>query len=287
MQSLLSCNKIKIKSAANIMSVNATFDAIAANYDADFANSAVGRLQRASVYRFLEEIQVLEKKLFVLEINCGTGEDALWLAKNGNSVLATDASEEMINVAKQKVASLNLPDLQFQQAEFSALKVMYSQKKFDLIFSNFGGLNCIDETQFKHLMDDFYSLLKPEGKLIFVIMGRKCLWERLYFLFKGSRKSAFRRMSRIGIPAQLGNGAVQKTFYFSPSEIKSLVSLNFQVLKSKPIGLFLPPSYLDKFFNNKKPLLLFLYQLEKLFSRFSFLSNYADHYTRPIPFSRI
>ncbi|HRH02125.1 MAG TPA: class I SAM-dependent methyltransferase [Bacteroidia bacterium] len=254
------------------------FDVSAPNYDAEFTTSAIGKMQREQVYFALQVNKLVKSKSKILEINCGTGEDAIWLANHGHSVLATDASEEMIRVAKQKASGLNKLDLQFQQAEFSALNTKYGTQKFDLIFSNFGGLNCVNKTVFKQLMDDFYSLLNPDGKLIFVIMGRKCFWERMYFLFKGNNKKAFRRMSQSAISAELGNGAKQNTFYFSPSEIRSIAEPNFKLLSTKPIGLFVPPSYLNKFFLNKKYLLLFLFQMEKLFSPFSFLSDYADHY---------
>lgn len=257
---------------------NSNFDSSASQYDSDFTHTEIGKIQRDFVYNFLNRRILTKKSLSVLEINCGTGEDALWLAKNGHSVLATDASAKMIEVAKQKSNAITSTTLHFEQAAFSELKTKFSNQKFDLVFSNFGGLNCVNNLELKQLLDDFYGLLNPNGKLVLVIMGRKCAWERLYFLLKGNSKSAFRRMSQDAIAANLGNGIVQPTFYFSPSEIKSLAEQKFQHLNTKPIGFFIPPSYLEKFFSNKKILLQFLFQLEKLFGQFSFLSNYADHY---------
>ncbi len=260
------------------MHSNTNFDSSANQYDSDFTHTEIGKMQRDFVYDFLNRRIFTNKPLSVLEINCGTGEDALWLAKKGHSVLGSDASAKMIEVARQKSKAIINTSLHFEQAAFSDLKSKFSSQKFDLIFSNFGGLNCVDKTEFNQLMDDFYALLNPNGKLVLVIMGRKCGWERLYFLLKGNSKSAFRRMSQEAVPANIGNGIIQPTFYFSPSEIKSLAEQNFQHLNTKPIGLFIPPSYLEKFFSNKKMLLQFHFQIEKLFGQFSFLSNYADHY---------
>ena len=59
------------------------FDREAASYDVDFTYTAVGKLQRKRVYHFLAK-SLSEKPLQVLEINCGTGEDATWLASRGN-----------------------------------------------------------------------------------------------------------------------------------------------------------------------------------------------------------
>ena len=113
--------------------MKAAFDDAAKNYDADFTFSQTGAAQREIVYNHLLESEKLKSPLSILEINCGTGEDAIWLANHGHSVLATDASEEMIRVAKQKASGLNKLDLQFQQAEFSALNTKYRNIKYKII----------------------------------------------------------------------------------------------------------------------------------------------------------
>ena len=211
-------------------------------------------------------------------MNCGTGEDALWLANKGNQVLATDASSKMIEVARKKQVEANYSSLHFEQAYFSDLKSNYSNKKFDLLFSNFGGLNCVDERELKSLLQDFSELVKPNGNMVFVFMGRKCIWERIYYSCKGKFKSAFRRNSQSAVPAHLGNGVYLDTFYYSPSEIKRWMPNDVQIQAIKPIGIALPPSYLENFFRTKKRLLMLLQWLESFFGSFSFLSNYADHY---------
>ena len=59
-----------------------------------------------------------------------TSEDAIWLANKGNNVIATDASPKMIEVARQKALATINSNLVFQQADFSSLKVNYTDKKF-------------------------------------------------------------------------------------------------------------------------------------------------------------
>jgi ubiquinone/menaquinone biosynthesis C-methylase UbiE len=41
----------------------------------------------------------------VIEIGCGTGKNTVWLAEKAKSLLAVDFSEEMMNVARQKINS--------------------------------------------------------------------------------------------------------------------------------------------------------------------------------------
>ncbi|MEO5570400.1 MAG: class I SAM-dependent methyltransferase [Bacteroidia bacterium] len=251
--------------------LTSAFDSAALSYDTDFTFSNMGILQRKRVYYFLEKILSKEsKRLEILEINCGTGEDARWFAEKGHSVIATDASEKMIDMATHKKQEL------FEVCSYDKLIKKYSNKKFDLIFSNFGGLNCINEVQLKKLSADLFSLLKPGGKFVAVLMGKKCLWEQIYFILKLNFKKAFRRLSSTGVDAVIGD-QIQKTFYYSPAEFANLYAKEFKTIMKKPVGFVLPPSYLESFFKNKTWLLQLLNLKEKVFP-FSFLSNFADHY---------
>lgn len=152
----------------------------------------------------------------ILEINCGTGEDAWVLSSQGHHILATDVSGEMIEVAKTKLKNSRLP-LRILQAGFSSVKQRVGEEKFDLLFSNFGGLNCVDKTELKNLSADFASVLKPNGKMFLVIMGTNCRWEQVYFLLKRNREKAFRRKIKTGAKTTIRE-AVFKTFYYSPKK---------------------------------------------------------------------
>ena len=53
------------------------FDASATTYDTSFTNTEIGRLQRRRVYKYLNRYLNTSEPLNILELNCGTGEDAL------------------------------------------------------------------------------------------------------------------------------------------------------------------------------------------------------------------
>lgn len=252
------------------------FDHIAEEYDSDFSCSPVGQLQRQRVHHFLGQ-ELGRTSLRVLEINCGTGEDAIWLAERGHHVIATDSSAEMINITMQKIKGRYFEGVvQARQISFNELNDVFMPQSFDLVFSDFGGLNCIPENVMRTLLQDIYALLKPGGKFIAVIMGRKCLWERGYYLLKGNGKEAFRRSSKQSVAVSLGSNP-QPTWYFAPSEIINLSAEYFYCRNLKPVGIAVPPSYLNPFFAKKKWLLSTLNTLEAVFS-FSVCSNYADHF---------
>ena len=72
-----------------------------AAYDSQFTHTQIGKYQRAQVLKHVEPL--LQKHWQVLEVNGGTGEDALWLADRVATVLTTDIAEEMVNIARQKL----------------------------------------------------------------------------------------------------------------------------------------------------------------------------------------
>lgn len=261
------------------MLTQSPFDILAQTYDADFTHSHIGKLQRERVWKILHTLLYKENRLLkILEINCGTGEDALKLAAMGHSVIATDASGVMIAKAQEKSYSSGVDRnyIHFMQCSFSELKQNFLKEKFDIVFSNFGGLNCVDEEEIKKLSNDLYSLLSPNGYLVFNIMGRSCLWEILYYSLRGKLKTAFRR-SKTSVNFKI-NGSSMPVFYYSPQHIKKLFRTKFKTVQTHPVGLFIPPSYLEQQFLKRKRLLNTLNYWETIFGNWSLLSSFADHF---------
>ena len=248
------------------------FDAYAQSYDDHFTNSFIGKAQRFQVYqKLLKQISIESKT--ALEINCGTGEDAIWLSKHGATVLATDISEGMINVAKNKSANNPIDFKLLAAQDISCL----APKTYDIIFSNFGGLNCLNKSALQKFKNGCEQLQEPSNQLAFVIMGTKCKWESLYFSFKKDKVKASRRQNINGTHTAI-NDQVFKTYYYSPNYFKKLFEENYNCISVNPIGLLVPPSYLEPYVVKRKGLFGFLKLLDKLIGNFSFLSNYADHY---------
>lgn len=254
--------------------MESAFDAVAKQYDNEFSYSAVGKAQRASVWRLLSTI-LPSKKLQVLEMNCGTGEDAGKFIQLGHTVMLTDVSTEMLDTATKKLEKAGLTNF---STSIWNLKETFpvATINYDLIFSNFGGWNCLSKDELSQLAIQCEKLISAQGKIVAVVMGRKCLWEKWYFRFKQKPDEQKRRLNSTPVKAKLDKVSAVDTWYYSPDEIAQLFS-GFAVTKIKPIGLFIPPSYLNPFFSNKLFLLKILTGLDKLFS-FSMLSNYADHF---------
>src|SRR5580658_367123 len=78
----------------------AYWDLTAENYDSIFSETVIGRVQRDAVWRELDK--VFQPGMRILELNCGTGVDAVHLATRGVRVVACDLSSKMIDAARRR-----------------------------------------------------------------------------------------------------------------------------------------------------------------------------------------
>ncbi len=250
------------------------FDAYAADYDSAFTHSQIGRLQRAQVWKAL--LPYLEKPKRILEVNCGTGVDALWLAEQGHDVVATDISPAMIKICQKKLqAQTPSGKIDFQVSDFAQLAELSSSGPYDLIFSNFGGLNCIDANATRAFSQQCSKLLKPGGLLFLIYISKSCLWERLYFRYQGEKQKSRRRQVSGPVVSDVEGKNVQ-VWYYLLEEIQVLYSESFLCIDQFPIGLFVPPSYLEPWFIKRPKLLRGLGRLDKWFRRKRW-ADYGDH----------
>lgn len=255
----------------------AAFDAVAGQYDAEFSDTALGLLLRPLAVAGLPP--AAEPTARALELNCGAGTDALFLAGRGYRVLATDVSAAMTRVAQAKAEAAGWgAQIEVKVLDINALHTIGPDAQFDLVFSNFGGLNCISAAQMRDFGGQLRRLLKPGGRAVLVVMGRICCWEILYFLLKLKPRAAFRRFGKTALRVRLGPDAEVDTWYYAPGELLDLIGRpGFENKGLQAVGFWLPPSYLNPFFEKRKRLLRALHWLE-LRCRGKMWAWGADHY---------
>jgi ubiquinone/menaquinone biosynthesis C-methylase UbiE len=73
---------------------NSVFDRLAPGYDASFTDRLPARWLRQRVRERV--CQHLPEHARILDVGCGTGEDAIWFAERGHDVAATDVSHRML-----------------------------------------------------------------------------------------------------------------------------------------------------------------------------------------------
>ncbi len=94
----------------------------------------------------------------VLEIGCGWGDFARYLAGRSSHVLAVDLSPEMIRVAREQNAGF--PNIEFQVAD--AMEYPYPPDTFDLVIS----FMTFHHLPLEQIMEKARYTLKPGGVLI-------------------------------------------------------------------------------------------------------------------------
>lgn len=256
------------------------FDHIASPYSSLFTQSAIGQLQRKGVWKYIENVLPELKGFEMLELNCGTGEDAVLFGEEegGFNIVATDITEEMLRVTEKKAEQVSMQNkISSHYLDLDTFNETLFDKKFDLIFSNFGGLNCISPESLRTLMSKLPTLLNPGGRFIGVVMPKFCAWETVFFLLRCQFRKAFRRFSSRQAFSDL-HGSRMKMWYYRPSQLKEWSRNHFKLVSVRPIGLVLPPAYLERFFTVKKRWLLRLNKIEKKLNNSSLFSGMADNY---------
>ena len=250
----------------------AAFDRIARDYDQIFTDSLIGRAQRDAVWKVLTRIFRANEK--VLELNCGTGEDAIFLAANGVSVLALDASPQMITKAQQRLQR-NAPQVPVIFCELPTERIgeLHPETQFDGAFSNFSGLNCIADLE--AVASSLARLVRQGGRLVLCFSARFCLIEILYYLAVGQWRKAFRRCKGY---CEVTLDEMQFTVYYPTlRKIRKSFAPDFRLDSCTGIGVTVPPSYLEAWAHQHPRLFLLLRRLEERLAALPILRSTGDH----------
>jgi ubiquinone/menaquinone biosynthesis C-methylase UbiE len=251
------------------------FDAVAETYDEIFTLSRIGRAQREAVTRELD--RVFSPGQRILEINCGTGVDALHLASRGIEVIACDSAPQMIAVARRKEsrAWLNVPP-DFRVLATEEIGTLAEEKpRFDGVFSNFAGLNCVRDLS--AVANDLRDLVKPRARLVICLFGRFCIWEVLWYVGHGRPGKVFRRLRSNKSMAQLAPGVTVEVHYPSVRKLIRIFRPHFRLVRWKGVGIAVPPSYLEPLARRFRRTFKTAARLDRYFERFPLIRAGADH----------
>lgn len=252
----------------------APFDAVASTYDESFTASKIGRAQRAAVWRELEKTFRPGER--ILEIGCGTGVDACFLAERGVGVVACDSSPEMIAVTNRRIRERRVENLvQPFCLRAEDLSSLPAGGRFDGAFSNFGALNCVDDL--RQVACDLSRLVRAGGSLALCVMGPWCLWETAWYLAHGNVAKAFRRLHRDGVTARIADGAVLHVRYPSVKSLARTFAPEFRLESIRGIGVAVPPSYVEPWAQRHPACLRFCERADSWLGRCPGLRQAGDH----------
>jgi ubiquinone/menaquinone biosynthesis C-methylase UbiE len=252
-------------------SVNRAFSNQSRDYDKHDEGNIILKDMRAQVYDHVQRF--IRPASHVLELNSGTGIDALRFISWGHKVLATDLSDGMVFQIRNKIKSHRLQEsLLCQQLSYENIDLLQGQK-FDYVFSNFGGLNCISDLS--TVTKNLPLILKPQARITWVVMPPIYLWE-LSGIFVGHGKSAWRRLNKHGVKSHL-EGEYFTTYYHSLSNIKKAFGSQFKLLCVEGLAAVSPPPHRGDIPEKYPRLYKSLQGLDKLTRTFYPFNRWADH----------
>jgi ubiquinone/menaquinone biosynthesis C-methylase UbiE len=250
------------------------FNHIGARYDTEFTNTELSRWFRQRVW---DRLAILYPPGdLVLELGCGTGEDAIFLAKRGVRVVASDGSQAMLDETARKAQVEGVADrIETRRLDFSeAADWNLPDQAFNGAYSNYGALNCVGD--WTAIGAQLTRATRPGAKLGLGVMGPLCVWEILWHGLHADFRTATRRLRKSTV-AHL-DGKYFEVYYPTPNRLQHDLGSAFRRVDLLGLGVFLPPSDLYQPIGRRPWLARPLLALEKLTAPhwpFKFL---GDHY---------
>ncbi|HID52890.1 MAG TPA: class I SAM-dependent methyltransferase [Anaerolineae bacterium] len=215
---------------------------------------------------------------YLLELNAGTGLDAVNLAARGFRIHATDIAPGMVAEIERKIGrGEGNGRITSQLCSFTKLEKV-TGGPFDGIYSNFGGLNCIDDLTAvtRHLS----RLLKPGGIVTVVIMPRICPWE-MALLLKDWRVAARRLSGQVTANVE---GVPVATTYFSPRQTRRAFGPAFRPIRQEALSLITPTADNKSLARNHPRLYGRLVRWDERLSRWPVLRGWGDFFVMSLKF---
>lgn len=248
------------------------FDTLAATYDQTFSHTPLGQLLREATWRRIDA--VFASGSHILEIGCGTGEDAIHLARRGVQVTATDASGAMVDATRHKAdaagVSASVSTAVVDVATVATADLAPPPMLFDGVLANFGSLNCVADLE--RVSAALAAVTRPGGTLIAVVMGPVVPWEWAWYLAHRSPRRAVRRLTR----STEWRGLTIR--YPSVPRFRRSFAASWQPGQVRAIGVALPPSYVDGFMRRHPRFLATLASVENTIGQWPVSARIADHY---------
>jgi 2-polyprenyl-3-methyl-5-hydroxy-6-metoxy-1,4-benzoquinol methylase len=257
------------------------YDTLASSYDREIGSNPIGKRMHAVLTEVLR--RTFSEGQSVFEIGCGTGIDALSLARAGFNIVATDISQEMVELVKKKAKTEGLTDRirvnRLRASEIALLVEDYGQESFDGGFCHAGALNM--EPALERVPPQLCRLIRRGGAFVCSIINKTSLFELLFYPLVLRPRKAFRRLGNtVPIPISreppLNQYVVPSQFY-SPAEVARLFRPDFALESLQGLQIFLPPANLAEYYAAIRPAFAPFEILEKTLSRLPPFNTWGHH----------
>lgn len=187
-------------------------------------------------------LQVFQPGDRVLELGCGTGRDAVALARSGIQVVATDVAPGMVERTERRAAAMGVGD-QVSVLRASAAQAVVEASPYDGIYSNGAVLNL--EPDLEGLARGMAEGLRPGHHAILTAANRISLFELLVYPAVLKPRKAFRKFGdSVPIPVSReipGSRYVVPTRFYTPAEFLRFFDRDFAMVRLAAFQALTPP----------------------------------------------
>ena len=224
---------------------NEGWDKYAIKYAALLKPDTLYYLHKQVMYDYLNKKilpQFAGKKIKVLDVNCGTGNDFPYWLENSELLVGIDGSPGMLNKAHEIYDSaITAGKLKLHQGMLQDINAgSLGEKKFDIIYSITGGFSYITDEELAHSFKVLKTMLSPGGIIITAHLNTFCLPETIAYLLQGKWSRAKLRLNR-NIVFKDGNILRLR----NKPRLKKLLSPYFESLQFLPLICIAPPYQTD------------------------------------------
>jgi SAM-dependent methyltransferase len=256
-----------------LLDTQRAFDGVAADYDGPIGNNALIQRMRATLWRTV--IEGVPRGARLLDVGSGTGIDAVYFASRGYAVVATDWSPQMVARIQARAKDAGLQARVRAEAIGMQDLERLDGETFDAIYSDLGPLNCA--LDLRAVARSCSALLKGKGLLVASVIGRNCPWESIYYRLRGDFARARLRKARVSVPVNLNQQTVW-TQYYTPREFYDAFADDFELMRYRGLGIFLPPPYLIRMYERARFLFEPLGWLDDHLGALPFFRDAGDHF---------
>lgn len=225
--------------------LEARFDRVAQVYDATYGPPNQGENGSALMgwlrHHHLDVLRGLfPKGAALLDIGCGTGEEAFALVQAGYCVLGVDISPAMVRQSQIKAAVHGFRlGVNFRALPAGRLEELDERGPFQGAYASLGTLNT--EPDLATFANQLHLLLEPGAAFVAMVMSRHCAYEILSNFFRFKSRETLRRGSDWQETRAGTGGVVAPVKFYTPREFAAAFEPHFTPESVCAFPLWLPP----------------------------------------------
>jgi ubiquinone/menaquinone biosynthesis C-methylase UbiE len=261
-------------SPTELVDSRSAYNRFAELYDGLLSENRINRFMRQQMMQ--EHLRTFHEGQKLLEIGCGTGDEALELAKRGCEVVAIDPSEEMLRLARKKASRESFGHrvtfFEGYARDIGPLLSEFDDASFHGAYSSFA---LSYERDLEGVRDGLAHLLKPGGPLLMALMNRLCATEFLIATAALHPSLAGRRLSTV-IAHKVGAVSTE-VFGRTVDEVKRVFAGFFDPQEVRALPAALPPPYMNRIAQRFPSIMDMLEKVDPAVATLPFVRGLGDH----------